>query len=171
MIKEKEIKESRTLIGRRRVWNEIPRITALYNTPVQGTAAGITEKALALLPQRLVDIGAQIIGMVHDEIILEVPDKSANDAAAILKETMIQAGKVYLSKVPVEVEVTIGGTWAEKQTKLVDRDELSSHYQRYPVIRKKLPVIQLKSLSLYWASDKSQKASRCQIVNILWSQL
>jgi len=27
---------------------------------------------------------------------------------------MIEAGKAYLSKVPVEVEVTIGETWAEK---------------------------------------------------------
>jgi DNA polymerase I-like protein with 3'-5' exonuclease and polymerase domains len=51
---------------------------------------------------------------VHDEIILEVPDKSAGEAAVILKETMIQAGKAYLGKVPVEVEVAIGETWAEK---------------------------------------------------------
>jgi len=51
---------------------------------------------------------------VHDEIILEVPDKQVKDAAAILKETMIEAGKAYLSKVPVEVEVTVGETWAEK---------------------------------------------------------
>jgi len=27
---------------------------------------------------------------------------------------MIEAGKVYPGKVSVEVEVTIGGTWAEK---------------------------------------------------------
>jgi hypothetical protein len=30
------------------------------------------------------------------------------------KKTMIQSGKDYLGKVPVEVEVTIGDTWAEK---------------------------------------------------------
>ena len=62
-------------------------------------------------------MGARIIGTVHDEIILEVPEKMANNAAAILRKTMIEAGKVYLSKVQVEVEVTIGDTWAEKQTK------------------------------------------------------
>jgi DNA polymerase I-like protein with 3'-5' exonuclease and polymerase domains len=54
------------------------------------------------------------IGTVHDEIILEAPDKTANDAAAILRETMIEAGKAYLGRVPVEVEVAIGETWAEK---------------------------------------------------------
>jgi DNA polymerase I-like protein with 3'-5' exonuclease and polymerase domains len=55
-----------------------------------------------------------IIETVHDEIILEVPETMANVAAAFLRETMIEAGKAYLNKVPVEVEVTIGDTWTEK---------------------------------------------------------
>jgi len=58
--------------------------------------------------------GARIIGMVHDEIILEVPEKMADRVATILRETMIQAGRTCLSKVPVEVDVTIRETWAEK---------------------------------------------------------
>jgi len=82
----------------------------LYNTPVQRTAADITKKALGLLPERLADTGAKIIGTVHDEIILEVPEGVAVEAAVTLKETMIQAGKAYLSRVPVEVEVTIADT-------------------------------------------------------------
>jgi DNA polymerase I-like protein with 3'-5' exonuclease and polymerase domains len=65
----------------------------------------------------LADTGAKIIGTVHDEIILEVPEKMADDAAAILRETMIEAGKAYLARVPVEVDVAIGDTWAEKWTK------------------------------------------------------
>jgi DNA polymerase I-like protein with 3'-5' exonuclease and polymerase domains len=51
---------------------------------------------------------------VHDEIILEVPDEMGNDAAAILREAMIESGQAYLARVPVEVEVNIGDTWAEK---------------------------------------------------------
>ncbi len=86
----------------------------LYNTSVKKTATDITKKALGLLPHRLADTGARIIGTAHDEIILEVPEEKAYAAAAILRETMIEAGKAYLSKVPVEVEVTIGETWAEK---------------------------------------------------------
>ncbi|MGA2403178.1 MAG: DNA polymerase [Syntrophobacteraceae bacterium] len=73
----------------------------MLNTPVQGTSADITKKALALLPQRLADTGGRIIGTVHDEIILEVPDDRANSAAAILRQTMIEAGKAYLVGVPV----------------------------------------------------------------------
>jgi len=34
------------------------------------------------------------------------------ETAVILKETMIQARKAYLSRIPVDVEGTIGGTWA-----------------------------------------------------------
>jgi DNA polymerase I-like protein with 3'-5' exonuclease and polymerase domains len=82
--------------------------------PVQGTPADITKKALGLLQQRPTMTGAQIIGTVHEEIILEVPEKMADDAVAILGDTMIEAGEAFLSKVPVEVEVTIGETWAEK---------------------------------------------------------
>ena len=72
------------------------------------------KKALDLLPHGLADTGAQIIGTVHDEIILEVPEKIADDAAFILKETMIQAGKAFLARVPVEVEVTVADNWAER---------------------------------------------------------
>ena len=106
--------EARTLSGRTRKWQSAAKITELLNTPVQGTSADITKKALGLLPQRLVDTGARIIGTVHDEIILQVPEEKANDAAVILRETMIEAGKAFLSRVPVEVDVTIGETWAEK---------------------------------------------------------
>jgi DNA polymerase I-like protein with 3'-5' exonuclease and polymerase domains len=68
---------------------------------------------LALLSQRLADSGAQIIETLHDEIILASPDRLAEEAVAILKETMIQAGEDYLGRIPVELEVTIGESWVE----------------------------------------------------------
>ena len=72
--------------------------------------------ALGLLPQRLEDAGAEITGTVYGEIVLEVAERMAEDAAEILRKTMIEAREDYLSRVPVEVEVTIGETWAEKLT-------------------------------------------------------
>jgi len=59
-------------------------------------------------------VEARIIGTVHDEIILEVTDEMVEEAAVILRKTMIEAGNAYLSKVPIEVDVTIGETWVEK---------------------------------------------------------
>jgi len=56
--------------------------------------------------------GAQIIATVHELIILEVFDGVGKGTAVILKETMIQARKAYLSRILVDVEGTIGGTWA-----------------------------------------------------------
>ncbi|MGO9413618.1 MAG: hypothetical protein ACLQSW_14380 [Syntrophobacteraceae bacterium] len=55
----------------------------------------------------MADTGAKIIGTVHDEIALGVPERIAGEVAVILKETMIHAGKDYLSMVPVSVEVTV----------------------------------------------------------------
>jgi DNA polymerase I-like protein with 3'-5' exonuclease and polymerase domains len=62
----------------------------------------------------LANTGAQTIGTVHDDIFLEAPDGLAGEVAVILKQTMIQAGKAYLCKVPVEAEVTVADNWAEK---------------------------------------------------------
>ena len=42
---------------------------------------------------------------------------SEDDAAEILRKTMLEAGKAYLSRAPVEVEVTIEDTLAEKSDK------------------------------------------------------
>lgn len=48
---------------------------------------------------------------MHDEIILEVPERRANDAAVVvLRETMIQGGKAFPNNVPVEVGVTVADT-------------------------------------------------------------
>ena len=72
--------------------------------------------AINLLKQFLIHLftHSPIHPLTHDEIIFEIPEEKANDAAVILERTMIEAGKAYLSRVPVEVEVTIGETWAEK---------------------------------------------------------
>ncbi|MGO9311715.1 MAG: DNA polymerase [Syntrophobacteraceae bacterium] len=85
-----------------------------YNTPCPRDSRRHHKESTGLFPQRLADTGSQIIGTVHDEIILEVPDRLAGEAAVILKQTMIEAGKAYLFQVPVEVDVTIGEIRAEK---------------------------------------------------------
>lgn len=106
--------EIRTLSNRRRQWSECPWVTATSNSIVQGTAADITKKALTLLPDALASTGAKLIGTVHDEILLECPETTASNAARILQEVMVKAGETYLKRVPVEVEVTLAESWADK---------------------------------------------------------
>ena len=89
------------------------RLTDRLNSPVQGTGADILKKALVMLRSRIAGM-AKLVHIVHDEIILECHENRAEEAAVILKDTMEQAGREFLKLVPVEVEVSIGDSWAEK---------------------------------------------------------
>lgn len=51
-VKRKVTRETRTLGNRRREWMDSPKITELLNSPVQGTSADITKKALCILQER-----------------------------------------------------------------------------------------------------------------------
>lgn len=113
-IKRRLPREIRTVGDRLRRWPDEPKLTELLNTPVQGTAADITKAALAKLPTALKETGARLIGTVHDEILLEAPEDTAERAAQILQQVMEQAGRHYLRKVPVKAEVAIALNWAEK---------------------------------------------------------
>lgn len=106
-VSQSGLKETRTLGGRRRLWQGKTNLPGLLNSPVQGTSADITKRALSMLPKTLNGTGAKIIGTVHDEIILEVPQEMLNQTALVLRETMESAGLYYLKKIPVEVDVSI----------------------------------------------------------------
>ena len=108
------IKETRTLGGRGRIMSGNIEFTKMLNSPVQGTSADITKKALQLLNERLNGTETIIVGCIHDEIILETPEHISEEIAPVLKDLMIEAGRYYLKSIPVEVEVTIVDNWLEK---------------------------------------------------------
>ena len=115
---EQELKytnKQRTLCGRRFVWKDIPpSFTVFINRQVQGTAADIAKIALGKLPLVLKKSKAKIIAMIHDEIIIEVPEANAVEAARMLQQTMEAAGREVLKQVPVAAEARITDSWAEK---------------------------------------------------------
>jgi DNA polymerase I-like protein with 3'-5' exonuclease and polymerase domains len=104
--------ETRTLAGRRR-WHPEPKLTTAANTPVQGTGADITKLALANLWPVLPD-GAWVVGVVHDEIIVECLQEDGDRVAELLSTAMVEAGKCYLKICPVEADSSIGCNWAAK---------------------------------------------------------
>ena len=55
-----------------------------------------------------------IVACIHDEIILEASMNEVEKAQEILRDSMIEAGQVYLENVPVVVDVSVVGNWAEK---------------------------------------------------------
>ena len=54
---------------------------------------------LALLPIELWNMPGQITRRIHDEIIIEAPDEKMDSAAQILKDSMIELGKMYLTEI------------------------------------------------------------------------
>ncbi len=113
--------ESRTLYGRVRAMPEIAaRNPALrnaaertaINTPIQGTAADIVKIAMVRVHDALAReaLDARLLLQVHDELVLEVGEKDVAVTAALVKREMEGATAL---KVPLDVEVGHGHTWAE----------------------------------------------------------
>ncbi|MGN0630617.1 MAG: DNA polymerase I [Ruminococcus sp.] len=80
------------------------------NTPIQGTAADIIKMAMVKVYDRLKSEcpEAKLILQVHDELIVEVPQKFSLKAAKILGEEM---QNVVDFTVPLTAEVSMGGSW------------------------------------------------------------
>ena len=83
------------------------------NTPIQGTSADILKRALKLLKDELKDSSAQIVNIVHDEVVVEADANEAEEIATKLEKVMCAAGEEYLKTVPVKVETEIADEWVK----------------------------------------------------------
>lgn len=108
-----------TMYGRRRTIPELKNSNkniqafgkrAAMNAPIQGTAADIIKIAMIKVYRRLAaeNLEARLILQVHDELIIEVSEKDAERAAAVLGEEMRGAAKL---DVPLTADVSQGKTW------------------------------------------------------------
>ncbi len=80
------------------------------NTPVQGTAADVIKIAMVRLDAALQGTGARMLLQVHDELVVEAPEQSAKEVAALMVKVMGQAVAI---DVPLRVDAGIGRNWAE----------------------------------------------------------
>lgn len=106
--------EGRTLTGRKFLYDGNSGLPTYYNSPVQGTAADIMKYALGLMVRRIDLHDTYICAVIHDEIILEVPEEKSEETAALLKRTMEEAGNAILPDIPVVSEVVVSDSWADK---------------------------------------------------------
>src|SRR5688572_12634890 len=83
------------------------------NTPIQGTSADILKRALRLLKDELRDTNAQIVNIIHDEIVVEADASEAEEVAKRVERAMCAAGEEYLKTVPVKVETEIADEWVK----------------------------------------------------------
>lgn len=106
--------EERTLSGRKFLFRKDSGMSGRYNAPVQGTAADILKHALGNLHYELEGKDTKLVAVVHDEIVLECPEDSADEIARLLTTVMENAGARYLRDVPVIAEASIADSWAGK---------------------------------------------------------
>jgi len=110
-----------TLFGRRRMIPELSSSTysvrlagerQAMNAGIQGLAADIFKVALVRLDRALEDaeMAARLILQVHDEVILDVPPEEEGAAEAATRAALQGAADL---RIPLEVNLTWGSTWAD----------------------------------------------------------
>jgi len=109
-----------TMFGRRRLVpalqsrNVQERLKAereTVNMPIQGTAADILKRAMIALHRTLAARDdARMILTVHDELLFEVREPSADELRTVVRQGMEQAADLA---VPLTVDVGVGPTWKD----------------------------------------------------------
>ncbi|MHC5760571.1 bifunctional 3'-5' exonuclease/DNA polymerase [Nostoc sp.] len=105
------IKESRTLANRRRRWVNKPRLSELFNHPVQGLNADINKLAMVKLSNPLAKFRTKLICVRHDEIVLECPETEVDQVSHILHSCMVAAAQKFLSPIPVVIDIKTSNSW------------------------------------------------------------
>jgi DNA polymerase-1 len=113
-----------TLLGRRRYFPALQgslnqqlknrEEREAINAPVQGTAADIMKIAMLKISDALKTSGlqAKMLLQVHDELVLECPQKELEKTARLVQETMTNA---YPLSIPLSTEARAGRSWGEMQ--------------------------------------------------------
>jgi DNA polymerase-1 len=115
-----------TLVGRRRYFPQLGTRARVHhnvreaayrmaiNAPIQGTAADILKVALRRLWQELQERGlrSRLILQVHDELVLEVPEKELAQVGPLVIETMEGA---YKLDAPLKVDAKVGQNWLDME--------------------------------------------------------
>ncbi|WP_323846063.1 DNA polymerase I [Microbulbifer magnicolonia] len=110
-----------TLFGRRLYLPEINSRNAMQrqaaertaiNAPMQGTAADIIKRAMIAVDAWLAkqQLASKLIMQVHDELVLEVPEKEVAQVSAGIVELMQGAAELH---VPLIVDLGQGANWDE----------------------------------------------------------
>ena len=86
------------------------------NAPIQGSAADIIKRAMIRIPGALADAGldARMLLQVHDELIFEADEATAEAAVTVIRQVMEAAAAPVLElAVPLVADAGIADSWAE----------------------------------------------------------
>ena len=90
------------------------RPNTLFNQPVQGLAADGMKAALVVLKQRLEELDAELVAVIHDEVIVQTPPPLADKVRGIVEQAMIDGMQTFVSSAPINAEPVGGKSWVEK---------------------------------------------------------
>ena len=105
------LKETRTVLGRRRAFEGDGHYTGKLNSPVQGTGADGLKLAVIRLWETRDTVDAYPVLTVHDEIVVEAPADRAEQAKQWLIDCMIEGMAEVLKEVPVVVDAEVKEAW------------------------------------------------------------
>ena len=100
-------------LGRHMFVSSDTKTTSLYNFPIQATGADGFKLGLVCIYEKLKDMDAKIVHILHDEVIVEVKEDLAQDVSVIVKKCMEAALERLVPEVPFKVEPEIRDTWGE----------------------------------------------------------
>lgn len=95
-----------------RSWSENLKSNQKLNYCIQGTGADILKVALSYLME-IKDNAWKLCAVVHDEILLEVPESDIYRAKEALKNSMEQAMNKFVKQVPCKVDIKINNSWCK----------------------------------------------------------
>jgi DNA polymerase I len=119
IARTRETGVARTLFGRER---PIPDINGrnpnargfaertAVNSPIQGTAADLIKVAMVRIDKALAGSECRLLLQVHDELVLEAPDREIESVKRLVKREM---EGVFELNVPLVVEVGVGENWRD----------------------------------------------------------
>ena len=100
-----------------RYWTEghcmLPKgAIARFNYPIQSSCAEGLKESLTLFLQDRKQTW-QLAAVVHDEIVLEVPDSEVKEASQFLKDCMIGGMGCIVKQIPIEVDINHAKYWVK----------------------------------------------------------
>lgn len=98
-------------MGRRMVVTNSTENNSIINFPVQGTGSDGFKIALLLLDKKLLNLDAQIVHILHDEIIVEAKEEVAEKVAGLVKKCMEKAFEQLKLGVPMMADPKKRDTW------------------------------------------------------------
>lgn len=84
---------------------------AAMNHPVQGSGADVMKQAMIFLLPYMRRIGGKQVGMVHDELVYEVPLTHAEEAASMVAQQMERAAACFITQLPIPADVHVTKEW------------------------------------------------------------